>query len=275
MEPRQEVLAGTIGHRRLPPNHEQPGLEVVEPTPARDHAAVAPEVYSATDFNPSQFTFYREGTPPPSIREKGQRSSGIRGGIPGGLQSPRASTAEESEDDEADATICGLRKLIFFLIIVVAGVIIFVIAIGVGIGVSLRERDQSAPSPTQTLNSLTTGLATPTSTSTAPMAASTDCPEGNGTIYNVPGSTISFLRVCSIDYSGPGEAVDLANLPTSSMNDCMDNCAGEPNCTGCGWGFIEGDIGNDYACWMKTDLGNHHEARTNWSFGILLNPQIS
>ncbi|KAK0733821.1 hypothetical protein B0T26DRAFT_818327 [Lasiosphaeria miniovina] len=95
-----------------------------------------------------------------------------------------------------------------------------------------------------------------------------DCPAANNTIYQVPGSTKSFLRLCGVDYSGSG-ATDILNVTTTNMAQCMDRCATLDKCTGCGWGFIAGDVGDAHRCWMKTALKTGHEATTDWCFAIL------
>lgn len=97
----------------------------------------------------------------------------------------------------------------------------------------------------------------------------TDCPYINNTIYQVPGSTKNFLRLCGIDYSGGSEAVELAHKPTFSFEDCIGNCAGTYGCTGCGWGVLSGDEGADHQCWMKSNLTTDHKVASDWCFAIL------
>ncbi|KAH8907631.1 hypothetical protein BR93DRAFT_878299, partial [Coniochaeta sp. PMI_546] len=109
-----------------------------------------------------------------------------------------------------------------------------------------------------------------TTSSASPIpTAATDCPFINNTIYQVPGSNKSFLRLCGIDYSGGSEAVDLANKPTFSFADCMGNCAGTYGCTGCAWGIESGDVGADHQCWMKGDLKTGHKVAPDWCFAVL------
>ena len=95
------------------------------------------------------------------------------------------------------------------------------------------------------------------------------CPAANNTKYHVPGTEKTFLRICGIDYSGAGQAAELGVVWTSSMQECIVNCAGYPSCTGCGWGVIEGDAGSDHRCWLKGDLQQAHVVRTGWDFAIL------
>lgn len=77
------------------------------------------------------------------------------------------------------------------------------------------------------------------------------------------------MRVCGIDYSGAGQAVDLGNVWTSGMQECMASCAGLPKCTGCSWGVIEGDAGSDHRCWLKGELKTSTAVRPGWDFAIL------
>lgn len=121
-------------------------------------------------------------------------------------------------------------------------------------------------------STLSTTIASGTQSSSTPTATSTtaaNCPSGNNTVYSVPGSDKKFLQLCGVDYSGKEEAVDLANVLTANMKECMDNCAGFTGCTACGWGVIDGDKGDDHRCWLKNDLGKSHKATSNWTFAIL------
>ena len=96
-----------------------------------------------------------------------------------------------------------------------------------------------------------------------------NCPEANNTLYVVPGSTKTFLRNCGIDYNGTDGAYDLSHVYTTSMEQCMDVCASNDLCTGCGWGMIEGDKKGNYRCWMKNNLQKHHQARDDYCFAVL------
>ncbi|KAK5627121.1 hypothetical protein RRF57_002836 [Xylaria bambusicola] len=101
--------------------------------------------------------------------------------------------------------------------------------------------------------------------------AKTDCPKVNGTVYEVPGSTKKFLQLCGIDYGKEDGAVDLRNVYTDTAEDCINNCAGTAGCTGCGWGFIEGDHGPPFRCWLKSKVGGRpHNADMTWHFSVLL-----
>ena len=96
-----------------------------------------------------------------------------------------------------------------------------------------------------------------------------DCPGMNNTIYIVPGTSKRFLRVCGIDYSGPGGAIDLAHVYTDTMAECINACASYSRCTGCGWGHVVGDTGKAHRCWMKTNLQQPHKANGDYCFAVL------
>jgi len=97
----------------------------------------------------------------------------------------------------------------------------------------------------------------------------TDCPATNNTYYTATDSDKRFLRLCGVDYSGTSGAVDITNLLTSNMTECMDACGNATDCTACGWGYIDGDLGDKHRCWLKKDLGKSHDA-TGWCFAILV-----
>lgn len=50
----------------------------------------------------------------------------------------------------------------------------------------------------------------------------------------------------------------------------MDACASQSNCTGAGWGYLDGDTGTEHSCWMKANLTEPHNATAEWAFAILL-----
>lgn len=92
----------------------------------------------------------------------------------------------------------------------------------------------------------------------------------NNTIYQVPGSSIRFLRLCGVDYNDETESMALSNIPTNSFAGCMDNCAGTYGCTGCSWGVLDGETGSEHQCWMKSNLkGSGHKSVPEWCFGVL------
>ncbi|KAK4185737.1 hypothetical protein QBC35DRAFT_476078 [Podospora australis] len=223
------------------------------------------------------------------------------GSAPGGQQS----TWSHADSDEEMSPAA--KKRAVWIIIIVGIVVLVGIAVGVGVGLTVGMRSKSStpaepqeqtpsslpitaigPSPTPTSSatlghndltshSLSTTLTHTLSTTsttvspipTLPVITNSDCPASNNTIYGIPSSTKSFLRLCGIDYSGNG-AKDLAHVYTESMAECMHACASFDQCTACGWGYQEGDApGKDYRCYMKTNLKASHQARKDWCFAIL------
>ncbi|KAL2260666.1 hypothetical protein VTK26DRAFT_5251 [Humicola hyalothermophila] len=184
------------------------------------------------------------------------------------------------------------KKKLIRAVIIVGVLIIIGIAVGVGagLGVGLANRptnqqaegpsSSSSPNPILDLGPAgTTTTSKPSavdvsSESTTSVAAgprpsyNSDCPALNNTIYRVPGSTKSFLRICGIDYSG-SNATDLAHVYTKSMADCMNSCASFDQCTGCSWGYLRGDSGDEHRCYMKKNLKTPHEAVDDWCFAVL------
>ncbi|KAK9794185.1 putative fmnh2-dependent monooxygenase protein [Seiridium cardinale] len=203
---------------------------------------------------PVHSSWLRDPTPPgtPDPEEAARRGGGDgRFPMPAGGKNIR-------ERDRRDR-ICGLQKRWFWGLIAVAAVVLLGVCIGVGVGVSQSKNNVShstgsggASGSTESSSTSATATATTTitsgSTATSTLASATttstggvDCPAGNDTTYSVPGSTVQFLHLCGLDYSGDGEATDIKNVQTDSMADCMTNCAGTEGCTGCGWGYVDGD----------------------------------
>jgi hypothetical protein len=117
--------------------------------------------------------------------------------------------------------------------------------------------------PSQTTTSSAT--ATPTAA-----AADVQCPRVNGTVYTASTGGKRFRRMCGIDYGGNGEAIDIGSVKTRSLDACIDACASKSNCTGAGWGVIQGDKGPLQSCWMKTNLTKFHSATSDWGFALLV-----
>ncbi|KAI1113770.1 hypothetical protein F5Y14DRAFT_205269 [Nemania sp. NC0429] len=199
-----------------------------------------------------------------------------------------AQLSYQSSDKEPkkDKKILGLRRQWFWTILAII-VVVIIVAVGVGVGVSTSRAASSAKSagvvgPLSNDTSTTTtptpthgGPSTQTSSTHRPTgtpgAVKKECPEINGTVYDVPGSTKKFLQLCAVDSGKQDGAIDIRNVYTETADDCMDNCAGTVGCTGCGWGFIKGDRGPPYRCWLKTNV-NHksHYANASWHFAVLL-----
>ncbi|KAI1092254.1 hypothetical protein F5B19DRAFT_492681 [Rostrohypoxylon terebratum] len=236
-------------------------------------------------------TWLGDATPPASPRPS-REVRAIGGGIGGERLLPPLGAGQAPPDEKR---VFGLRRVQFWwLAALITLLLIVAIGVGVGVGVgkgasqsSTQAQAQagavSSSSSTSSLpgSSASAAIGTPTTqsssstTKTSATSASTsnpegkiDCPAANGTTYQVPGSNKQFLRICGIDYSG-NEATDLRQVPTESMLDCMKNCAGTSGCTGCGWGYIQGDSGTQHTCWLKGGLKKSHEADVNWAFAIL------
>ncbi|KAI8957346.1 hypothetical protein F5Y11DRAFT_91569 [Daldinia sp. FL1419] len=236
-------------------------------------------------------TWLGDATPPSSPRPSNERSSA------GGDMLPAPSQNQKPPEDKR---IIGLKRNQFWWLIALVSLLL-VVAIGVGVGVGVGRgvsqssnsaavvgagaASSSSSSPTTTESSLSTPASSDTSrtspsgpsktgttSSSAPTGSTEgkiDCPAANGTTYQVPGSDKRFLRICGIDYSD-SESKNIRQVPTESILDCMKNCAGTTGCTGCGWGYIEGDTGTQHTCWMKGGLKKSHNVDVNWAFAVLL-----
>ncbi|KAL1841767.1 hypothetical protein VTJ49DRAFT_6605 [Mycothermus thermophilus] len=171
----------------------------------------------------------------------------------------------------------GVGSLVAFLVLAVIG-------LSTGLGISQRDLRNSNNELTKVQAVLATATIVPfaasdiptpttsTSSSSSPtptVKSDVQCPKVNGTIYTSSTSGQRFRRLCGIDY-GPGEAVDIGNVPTRNLDACADACASRANCTGAGWGVIEGDKGPLHSCWMKTNLTEPHEAPEVWGFALLV-----
>ncbi|GAP83920.1 putative major capsid protein L1 [Rosellinia necatrix] len=220
------------------------------------------------------------------------------------LDEPRPASGEapyssNEGQPKSEKRILGLQRPWFWTCLAIT-IVLVIVAIGVGIGVGVgakRATDDSksasaaglasdtastAMSLTQTLatDAMQTGTSSPIPTSTRAPASSTQpsspsrstkCPGVNGTVYEVPGSTKRFLQLCGVDYGKEDGAVDLRSVFTNTAEDCIDNCAGTKGCTGCGWGFIDGDEALPYRCWLKTNVDEKpHSADATWHFAVLL-----
>ncbi|KAK6845309.1 hypothetical protein PG995_015419 [Apiospora arundinis] len=233
---------------------------------------------------------------PPEVPPEGLPPAEGRFPIPigGKNELPSLTTASDTWSRRSNTRVCGLRKSRFYMLVgLLVGLIIVVVAVGVGVGVGKRTAGASdaaeavssgaassgsshptpttagAPTSLSTTTATTTVSPTTSSTNPASTAGKLDCPAANGTEYQVPGSNKRFLRVCGVDYSGDSGGIDLKQVTTQSMLDCMTNCAGTYGCTGCGWGYMEGDSGYEHRCWLKSKLMKPQDTDINWSFAVL------
>ncbi|KAI1749713.1 hypothetical protein F4782DRAFT_292331 [Xylaria castorea] len=207
---------------------------------------------------------------------------------------PRALSPPDENEPRNDKRILGLQRPWFWTVLGILGVII-IVAVGVGVGVGAGTRaasssksangvapasDATGTTMTRTSTATTSAMAVITSSLSSPAVTRTPtatpkarmgCPEINGTTYQVPGSAKKFLQLCGIDHDKEDGAIELHNVYTDTAQDCIDNCAGTTGCTGCGWGFIDGDEGPPFRCWLKDRVnGRSHRADKTWSFAVLL-----
>ncbi|KAL6853215.1 hypothetical protein J3F83DRAFT_764741 [Trichoderma novae-zelandiae] len=228
---------------------------------------------------PSSGTFLREPTPPPPPRT---RDTNLDASSTTNILQKAGEFYDYQYDHVAPpapipaGTIWGVKpRLSWLLLGALALLVVIGVGVGVGVGIGGKNHKSSAdPGPTSHMPTLTSAppSASSAKTATAPEPTPThllSCPQGNGTKYDVPDSQKTFQLVCDIDYSGAGEATDLASLYTTDMEACVTNCANFPGCTGCGWGVIPGDAGSLHRCWLKGSLQKRHQSKPGWYFAIL------
>lgn len=144
--------ASHASHRPLV--EEQPGLEVYHPpTAVGDSAAHAPEVYYSEDVNPSQYTFYREGTPPPPDDGREKIYSGAWAGVPPSVQDSSAAYPHSDDPHAKSAKVCGIQRRLLWVVVPVIFFLILAIAIGIGVGVGVGSHvsDSHASSSTRSV----------------------------------------------------------------------------------------------------------------------------
>lgn len=84
-------------------------------------------------------------------------------------------------------------------------------------------------------------------------------------MQRIPGLAKDFLRLCGVDYT----ANDLGNFLAGNMAECIDACAAMERCTGCSWGYLDGDKGNKHRCWLKGSLQTAREQPSDWCFAMI------
>ncbi|KAH8883040.1 hypothetical protein GQ53DRAFT_753164 [Thozetella sp. PMI_491] len=144
-----------------------------------------------------------------------------------------------SDQQPTTRRICGLVPKLFWGLaagIAVAVVIAAVVGGVIGSKNASTSNDKPASSSAGTQTSSadsTTPSNTPTSTAALVISTTTeidakhtllrDCPSSNNTIYNALGSSqFQFRKLCNVGFKG--NAADMVNTPTSSLNDCIDLC---------------------------------------------------
>ncbi|KAG6031072.1 hypothetical protein E4U41_007709 [Claviceps citrina] len=220
-----------------------------------------------------QLTFYRESTPPPPDDDDGH----------GNLRNGPLPSNDYGYDHVAPpapipqpAVCCGIRKRLFWILVCLVAFVVVAAAVGVGVGLGVGTVKPTETSD-QKSSTAASGPSPPMSSTTTPSTSAQPtqtllelCPAANSTKFEIPQLNKTFLLICGVDYTGQGEAIDLGVVRTASMQDCILRCAGQPNCTGCGWGVIPEDAGGEHQCWLRGDLQKSRTVRSGWDFAILL-----
>ncbi|KAI1773898.1 hypothetical protein F4818DRAFT_85398 [Hypoxylon cercidicola] len=254
---------------------DQPGLELA-PEPELPHVVEGPTIvekshdanqYAYEQQHPfhqgafPQNNAYTDGVYPPSQTAIGtqsqpywrtsQEGTYISGGFPPSSLPP------------SSGTILGLRKRTFWFIFgPLIALLVIGLAVGLGVGLGTSHDDSSLSSGATPATTFTATSSPASSATAAPTPIS--CPQSNGTTYEAAGND-SFLVLCNVDYNGngAGATTDIGSEETSTIEDCIDVCAGNSGCAGAGWGNYNGhDV-----CWMKGSLGTSNYA-PNWFFVI-------
>ncbi|KAK3330625.1 hypothetical protein B0H66DRAFT_69880 [Apodospora peruviana] len=182
---------------------------------------------------------------------------------PSGLEVPPV------EESQAEPRILGVRRRLFLLLLALGGLVLLGIAIGVGVGVGVgNQNHKNEASSTVNVTPTSSGSGT-AAAETGPVPAGAACPYYANTQYETP-SGKKFLRLCGVDYSGPGEAKDISSERTPTFLDCLELCAKKESCTGAGWGPMLPERPARTTCWMKNSLNLSHIAPADWNFGIVL-----
>lgn len=151
-------------------------------------------------------------------------------------------------EDAKPATICGLRKRTFWIVVVVA-IVIIAAAVGGGVGGALGSNKSSnkASSDNTATNTVTlqsqsdvqsSSTTSPTPTSSSPPITTTtivgptatilrDCPSSNNSVYSVStGSTSQqFRKVCNLSFVNINGIASVVNGVVKTLDDCINACA--------------------------------------------------
>lgn len=104
----------------------------------------------------------------------------------------------------------------------------------------------------------------------APAPAGDSCPGVSSTQLTTSNGK-RFQHLCSLDYAGVNEAIDIGSVKTSTFAECMEACSKRDDCQGAGWGPPNGVNNARGICYMKKSLKTSHEATADWNFAVLLN----
>ncbi|KAI1761890.1 hypothetical protein GGR53DRAFT_449811 [Hypoxylon sp. FL1150] len=245
-----------------PEFHEQPGLEVAPESGLHVHDVVEKTHDGANYHGYEQQSPLHQGVVPQNNGYFVVDSQGLY---------PRPSQEGTYVTDQSPTslppsgpTILGLKRKKFWWIFgPLISMLIMGLALGLGLGLGLSHDISNS-------NSGATSGSTPTTTSSSSTSSATAaptpiaCPQANGTTYEATGNE-PFLVLCDVDYNGNagGGTTDIGNEETSTVEDCINACAGNSSCAGAGWGNYNGTD----TCWMKGSLGASNTA-TNWFFAI-------
>lgn len=162
------------------------------------------------------------------------------------------------EADPEKPSICGLRRLTFFLAILVALLVVGG-AVGGGVGGSMAAKSrkdstlQSLSSTAGTMH-LSTGTTQPSATTTVIIPVATDkagCPLVNNTVFTAPSGS-RFQKICYDDILSIN--IDFQMHVVTSFDSCIGLCDsanvenGTPICKSVVW-----DLGgsDNQDCWLK------------------------
>ncbi|EGZ76922.1 hypothetical protein NEUTE2DRAFT_123542 [Neurospora tetrasperma FGSC 2509] len=201
-----------------------------------------PEVYWADDdqedergnAEDSQYTFFREGSPTPPEYEKGLAAerAAAGGSVTGSYAASRSTVGGSLPPAEESRGCLGKYQQRWVWALVLA----------------YRGRQSRRPVQQHPDHQ-----------------AYSDCPAANNTMHRIPGLAKSFLRLCGVDYT----ADDLGNFLAGDMAECIDACAAMERCSGCSWGYLDGDKGNKHRCWLKSNLQTAREQPSDWCFAMI------
>lgn len=262
-EPHTPYLTGhDYGQQR----HHRQGSRQTEPGPGPGHIGTGPHGTPLTSYSsiapPYGFNSPYDHQPlvPPSAKGGGGRGGG---------------GAPFSQRER----ICGLKRQTFWIVLAIVIFLVVVGAaagVGVGVATSRKSSDTSTSVPTPVKSASTTTVTTTASTSTRTLPVPTasavtggpqiiDCPFDNLTLYTPQNNNSrQFLLLCGHDYNENEGSVDLSNMVTVSMDDCINLCATQSECVGAGWGIS--NVGQT-TCWLKSSLATSNNSPL-WYFAI-------
>ncbi|APA15938.1 hypothetical protein SS1G_09166 [Sclerotinia sclerotiorum 1980 UF-70] len=98
--------------------------------------------------------------------------------------------------------------------------------IGGGIGGGIGGVIGKHNSPSKTSKSESTGTSSGCTPTVTEIVDSAGCPNVNNTTYTTSAPSVEFRIACAIDLtSPPGEDIELANVTTPTLENCLESCA--------------------------------------------------